>query len=194
MSLGRFAEHGFKLRFIFRENPIDQGGGFPFQVAGHVNKIITVPAQLFQSKEFVLRHIALRVAAKADQCGNKKRIFRISFGFSDKHLPHSTGLDWVKDDGFITVLMQPCVKGQSIVCGGFHGKHDLAFDIGELFDFLHHEVVPSAVVTDGKRFLDDLSFRCDDSDFVAALGDIDSYDKHGFHLKRKIYRQFLMVL
>ena len=40
--------------------------------------------------------------------------------------------------------------------GGFHGKHDLAFDVGEFPDLLHHEVITRAVYAQymlGKLYL-----------------------------------------
>ena len=52
--------------------------------------------------------------------------------------------------------------------GGFHGKHELAFDGGEFFEFSHHQVIPCAVIADGKGSLDDLALGSDNCDFVVT--------------------------
>ena len=68
--------------------------------------------------------------------------------------------------------------------GGFHGKHDLAFDVGKFPDLLHHKVIACTVVADGKGSVNSLT-----SDVNASLrgcaGNIDTNNKHGAHLEKK---------
>lgn len=45
------------------------------------------------------------------------------------------------------------------MCGGFHGKYELAFDVGKFFELSHHQVIPCAVIADGKGFLDNLALE-----------------------------------
>ena len=70
--------------------------------------------------------------------------------------------------------------------GGFHGKHDLAFDVGELLDLLHHVVITSAVVADGKGPVNGLSLGRNNAHFMIALGNIDTHDKHSAHLEKNL--------
>ena len=78
---------------------------------------------------------------------------------------------------------------------GFHGKHELAFDGGEFFEFSHHQVIPCAVIADGKGSLDDLALGSDNCDFVVTFGYVDSYNKHLLSPKTiKIYRHSLTHL
>ena len=94
----------------------------------------------------------------------------------------------VEDDGLIAILSQPGIKRQPVVRGGFHGKHDLTFDVGELSEFFHHQVISHAVIADGKGFLHDLALGSDNCDFVAAFCHIDSYNEHLLSPTNKICR------
>ena len=67
------------------------------------------------------------------------------------------------------------------------------FDVRVFSDFLQHEIVPGAVVADRERALDGLTVRCDHTDLVAALGDIDTDNEHNIHLNVDL-QTVLMVL
>ena len=72
------------------------------------------------------------------------------------------------------------------MCGGFHGKHNLAFDVGELLDLLHHVVITSAVVADGKGPVNSLPLGRNNAHFMIAFSNIDTHDKHCAHLEKNL--------
>ena len=77
--------------------------------------------------------------------------------------------------------------------GGLHRKYNLAFDVRVFSDFLQHEIVPGAVVADREWALDGPAVRCDHTDLVAALGDINTDNEHNIHLNVDL-QTVLMVL
>lgn len=75
------------------------------------------------------------------------------------------------------------------MAGGFHGEEELAFVVCELPQPLQQSVITRAAVTDGEGPAHGPALRVDDTDHMAALGDVDSYDKHGKHHPAEICRQ-----
>ena len=123
----------------------------------------------------------------------RKLIFCICFDLADEHIPHGAGLDRVEQNDVVAVLAQPRKERQPVMRGGLHRKYDLTFDVRVFSDFLQHEIVPGAVVADRERALDGLTVRCDHTDLVAALGDIDTDNEHNIHLNVDL-QTVLMVL
>ena len=190
---GGLAENCIKLRLVFRKNTVDQRDQFSLEVAGHVDQIEAVPAQLLQRQQTILCDVVLGIAPETDQLGDDEGILGIGFDLADEHIPHGAGLDRVEQNDVVAVLAQPRKERQPVMRGGLHRKYDLAFDVRVFSDFLQHEIVPGAVVADREWTLNGLTVRCDHADLVAALGDIDTDNEHNIHLNVDL-QTVLMVL
>lgn len=190
---GGLAENRIELRLVFRKNTVDQSDQFSLEVAGHVDQIEAVPAQLLQRQQTILCDVALGIAPETDQLGDDEGILGIGFDLADEHIPHGASLDRIEQNDVIAVLAQPCKERQPVMRGGLHRKYNLAFDVRVFSDFLQHEIVPGAVVADREWTLNGLTVRCDHADLVAALGDIDTDNEHNIHLNVDL-QTVLMVL
>lgn len=73
---------------------------------------------------------------------------------------------------------------------GFHGKEKVALIVCEFPQSLQQCVAARAAVADGEWFAHSAPLCVDDTDHVAALGDVDSNDEHNEH---HCQRQFGIV-
>ena len=183
----------YTSRLVLRKDTVDQRDQLSLEVTSHVDQIEAVPAQLLQRQQTILCDVALGIAPETDQLGDDEGIFCICFDLADEHIPHGAGLDRVEQNDVVAVLAQPRKERQPVMRGGLHRKYDLAFDVRVFSDFLQHEIVPGAVVADREWTLDGLAVRCNHTDLVAALGDIDTDNEHNTHLNIDL-QTVLMVL
>lgn len=101
-----FTEDRVKLCFKFRKHPVEESDDLPLKVAGQINEIVSVPAQLLQCQQLVLGDVTGRVSSKTDELSDDEGVPGIRLGLANEHLPHGGSLDGVENDYGISILPQ----------------------------------------------------------------------------------------
>lgn len=149
-----------------------------FEIGGRIREERPGPAQFPQFVKFGRRDIPLLVAAKTDDIGNDEAVPLVGFDLADVQPPQGVGLDGVEDTDGEPPFAQGGVEGQPVVAGGLHTDEEIVGVGAEGRENVQEPLESGSVVMEAESLVGDLTRILQNNGFMAAFGDINTYDEH----------------
>lgn len=128
------------------------------------------------------------VAAKTDDVSNDEAVPLVRLDLADVQSPQSVGLDGIEHADGEFPFAQGRVKGQPVVAGRLHTDEKIVGIRAEGGENVQEPLESGNIVFEAESLVNNFPGILQHDGFMAALGDVDTYDEHDKDPQKKEYQ------